>query len=166
MVYQLTKLGFEQTGYLINFKPKPIITEYKNPLDNYLLLSNTITEGDIVLSDPLTSWLLPALTGAKIVALYHNNPLVPDNDQRVNDTITFYDPTASLEARKKIIEKYRVTHILLNFDRMNENDINRINDYYQNFKIDQRLIDEVQKIGKLILENENLLLFKVNHFSQ
>lgn len=161
--YQLAKLGCEQAGFVINFKPRPELARYKNPLDNYLLLQGKIATGDIVLSDPLTSWLLPAFTGAKIVALYHNNPLVPDNDQRVADAVCFYHPTTSLEERKRIAVKYSVTHLLLNFDRMKENEVNRINNYYLNFQIDRRLVDDVQSMGKVIFENKDFMLIKVNH---
>jgi len=164
-VYQLTKLGFEQTGHLINFKPKPIIDHYTNPLDHYLLLKDKLSEGDIVLSDPLTSWLLPALTGARIVALYHNSPLIPDNEQRTSDVIRFYNPTTSLEERKEIVKKYRATHLLLNFDRTKETEVNKINNYYQNFKIDQRLMDDVQKIGTITFKNKSFILLTLNHHS-
>ena len=165
--YQILKLGFEQMGYTIHFKPKPIIQEYKNPAENYKLLTGEIKEGDIVLSDPLTSWLIPTLTDAKIVALYHDNPLVPDNVIRVEDTIEFYKSNTLLKTRKMILEKYNVTHVLLNFDRMKENDVNRINNYYQNFRIDESLIDDLKKIGKIILKNDDFILFKLGRrFSQ
>lgn len=163
--YQCAKLGFEQAGYLITFKPRPLVHTYRNPLDNYRSLQAKLKEGDIVLTDPLTAWLLPALTGAKITALYHNNPLVPDNNQRVHDTLTFYNSSTSLEMRKVILKKYGGTHVLLNLHRMQENEINRLNDYYQNFKIDQRLMNDVQKMGKIIFRNDQLILFEL-HFRQ
>lgn len=161
--YQLSKLGFEQAGQVINFKPRPMIAGYKNPLDNYFLLQDKIAEGDIVLSDPLTSWLLPAFTGAKIVSLYHNNPLVPDNERRVADAARFYHPATPLEERKQIVNTYRATHVLLNFDRMNENEVNRINDYYLHFRIDQRLVGDVQSMGETVFANKDFILVKVSH---
>lgn len=162
MLYHLTKFGFEQAGYLISFNPMPRVTTYKNPLDNYSLLQGKIQEGDIVMTDPLTGWLLPALTGAKITALYHNNPLVPDNDQRVNDSISFYNPVTPLQIRAMILDRYNVTHVLLNYDRMKENDINIINNYYQNFEINPCLIDDMTKLASVIFKNDDLVLFKLN----
>jgi hypothetical protein len=161
--YQLSKLGFEQAGQVITFKPRPMIAGYTNPLDDYFLLQGTIAEGDIVLSDPLTSWLLPAFTGAKIVSLYHNNPLVPDNDRRVADAARFYHPATPREERKRIVNAYRATHILLNFDRMNENEVNRINDYHLHFRIDQRLVGDVQSMGETVFETKDLILVKISH---
>jgi len=159
--YQLAKLGCEQAGFVLDFKPRPVLTRYRNPLDNYVLLQGKIAAGDIVLSDPLTSWLLPAFTGAKIVALYHNNPLVADNDQRMADAVFFYHPATSSAERKRIVQKYAVTHLLLNFERMKENEVNRINNYHLNFQIDQRMVDDVQSMGEILFENNDLMLIKV-----
>ncbi len=162
ILYHVTKFGFEQAGYLITFRPMPLVTAYKNPLDNYSLLKGKIQGGDVVMTDPLTGWLLPALTGAKITALYHNNPLVPDNDQRVKDSITFYDSATPLQIRTMILNKYKATHVVLNYDRIKENEINTINNYYQNFKINPRLIDDLHKLASVIFENEDIILFKLN----
>ena len=161
--YQVAKLGFEQAGYLINFKPRPLIQSYRNPLDNYLSLQDKLQEEHTVLSDPLTSWLLPAFTGAKITSLYHNNPLVPDNNQRVHDARTFYSSSTSMDTRIAILKKYKVTHVLFNLDRMKENHVNRINNYYQDFKIDQRLLDDVQQTGEIVFRNDEFILFKLYH---
>jgi hypothetical protein len=159
--YQIAKLGCEQAGYLIHFIPIPTVHTYKNPLDTYSLLNGRIMEGDIVMTDPLTAWLLPALTGAKIIALYHDNPLVPDNEQRVHDAITFYAVNTPLEARKALLEKYNATHVLLNNQRTVKNEINVINNYYQNFRIDPPLRDDLLIIGDSIFKNSDWLLIRL-----
>ena len=161
--YQGTKLSFEQAGYLINYKPKPIFQKYENPLDTYTLMKNKLRKGDIVMSDPLTSWLIPAFTGAKIVSLYHNNPFVSDNKERVQDATTFYDATTPLTARKEIVKKYGITHVLLNFNRMKENNVNSINNYCQLFRIDVSLVDDLKMIGKIVFENEGCILFQLSN---
>jgi len=163
--YQVIRLGSEQAGYTISFNPKPTFYKYKNPLDNYTLLKDKVKESDIVMTDPLTGWLLPGLTGAKIVALYHDNPFVLDNSQRVNDAITFYESATPLHKREMILKKYHATHVLLNFDRMKENDVNRINNYYKDFRIDLRLLDDLKKIGEIIFKNDGLTLFELRHIS-
>lgn len=160
--YQIAKLGFEQIGCTINFKPKPIIQKYRNPTDNYKLLIGKVKEGDIIVSDPLTSWLIPTFTDAKIVALYHDNPLAPDNEKRVEDLITFYKSSTRLKTRAGILKRYNVTHVLLNFDRMEENDVNRINNYHKNFRINESLIDDLKKLGEIIYRNNHFTLFKLN----
>lgn len=146
--YQGIRLGFEQEGYQIHFNPKLTFHKYKNPLDNYALLKDKVKEGDIVITDPLTGWLLPALTGAKIIALYHDNPFAPDNNQKVHDSVTFYDSATPLSLREMILKRYHATHVLLNFDRMEDNEVNRIDNYYLNFRIDQSLIDDLSRVGK------------------
>ena len=161
--YQGTKLSFEQAGYLINYKPKPIFQKYENPLDTYTLMKNKLRKGDIVMSDPLTSWLIPAFTGAKIVSLYHNNPFVSDNKERVQDATTFYDATTPLTARKEIVKKYGITHVLLNFNRMKENNVNSIYNYCQLFRIDVSLVDDLKMIGKIVFENEGCILFQLSN---
>lgn len=160
--YQLSKLGFEQMGYTIHFRPRPIVQKYENPIENYEVLKGKIKDGDIVISDPLTSWIIPALTGAKVVGLYHDNPLVPDNPLRVEDSITFYNDTTPLEKRVLISKKYNVTHALLNFNRMEDTIANRINDYNINFRINETFINDLKKVGKIILRNDNFILFKLN----
>lgn len=159
--YQIIKYSFEQMGYLINFKPRPIVHKYENPLDTYNLIKNNLKGGDIVLSDPLTSWLIPAFTGARIVSLYHNNPLVPDNATRIADTIAFYKSTTRLETRDMILKKYNVTHVVLNFNRTKDNEVNRMNNYYQVFGIDAPLIDDLKKLGEIVFENGVVILFKL-----
>jgi hypothetical protein len=162
VLYHLTRFGFEQAGYRISFKPMPKISAYKNPLDNYSLLKGRLQEGDIVMTDPLTGWLLPALTGAKITALYHDNPLVPYNEQRVSDSIRFYNPATPLEIRAMILDRYKVTHVLLNHDRMKVNEVNTINNYYQNFAISPVLIDDMTKLASVILKNDAMVLFRLH----
>ncbi len=78
-------------------------------------LARHLKEGDIVLSDLYTSWSVPVYTGAKIIALYHSAPHVRDNRERVKALDDFFNAAASNEARKKIMERYGVTHVLLNF---------------------------------------------------
>ena len=160
--YQLAKLGFEQMGYTIDFRPRPIVQRYENPLDNYKALIGKIKRGDIVLSDPLTSWLIPTVTDAKIVALYHDNPLVPDNAQRVEHSLAFYGTTTDSEKRRLILKKYNVTHVLLNFDRMSDTVANRINDYYKNYVISEQLTDDLKRLGRIILSNDHFRLYEIN----
>lgn len=160
--YQIAKLGFEQMGYTIDFKPRPIVQRYENPVEKYKTLAEKIQHGDIVLSDPLTSWLIPTLTDAKIVALYHDNPLVPDNAQRVEQNLAFYDKTTDIEERKLILKKYNVTHVLLNFDRMRDTVTNRINDYYTNYVISEPLIADLQRLGRITFSNDHFSLYEIN----
>jgi hypothetical protein len=162
IVYQVAKLGSEQLGYTIHFRPRPIIQKYENPVDHYQQLIGILKEGDVVVSDPLTSWLIPTLTGAKIAALYHDNPLVPDNVSRVEDMISFYDASTSLEKRKLILEKYNATHVLLNLERMEDTRVNRVNDYYKDYRISEKLTNDLNNLGHMVSRNQNIIAYKIN----
>jgi len=161
IMYQGGKLGFEQAEYQINFLPRPTIHSFKNPLDNYKNLRPFLKTGDIVLSDPLTSWLIPAFTGAKIVALYHNNPMVIDNARRTGDVEKFFHDQTTLEERGDILRNYAATHVLLNRDRMRDAYVNRTNDYCFRFRITGGLEQDMEKLGTVIFERDDFLLLKL-----
>jgi len=78
-------------------------------------LGKYLGEGDVVLSDPFSSWSIPVYTGAKVVALFHTTPHITDNDQRTKDVDQFYNSPVTPQQRKNILARYRVTHIFLNF---------------------------------------------------
>jgi hypothetical protein len=149
--YQVMKLGFEQAGYTLDFEPNPVIRKYENPVDDYDLLKGKITDGDIVMSDTLTSWPIPALTGA----------MGPDNRSRIGDAIQFYNPQTPLNVRERILNKYEATHVLLNFDRMKERDVNRPSNLYLDFRIEERLMDDLRRMGEIVFRNDAFVLFKL-----
>jgi hypothetical protein len=104
-----------------------------------------LKEGDIVLSDLYTSWSVPVYTGAKIIALYHSAPHVRDNSERIRAIETFFNDGTSSEARKKILERYSVTHILLNFQIAGKN-----------------IAPAIQEAGfEVIMQDDNFCLFSV-----
>lgn len=88
---------------------------YVSPNKMQLELKKYLREGDVVLSDIYSSWSIPVYTGARIIALFHTPPHVNDNLERVKAVETFYDGSTTSEERNKIVKKYGVTHILLNF---------------------------------------------------
>jgi hypothetical protein len=88
---------------------------YVNPNAMQHELKKYLHEGDVVLSEIYSSWSVPVYTGAKIVALYHTAPHITDNEKRIKDVEQFYNFPLTPEQRKRIIAKYGVTHIFLNF---------------------------------------------------
>lgn len=96
------------------FSPDQRSISYRRPNRMQRELGRYLKEGDIVLSDLYTSWSVPVYTGAKIIALYHSAPHVRDNRERVKALQTFFNTATSGEERKKILEHYGVTHVLLN----------------------------------------------------
>jgi hypothetical protein len=112
------QLSFSYTQFIspaFERKANSILPTYVSPNMMQLGLKKYLAEGDVVLSDIYTSWSLPVYTGAKIIALYHTSPHISDNTERKKAVETFYDSSTSREARKEILKRYGVTHILLNF---------------------------------------------------
>jgi hypothetical protein len=66
----------------------------------------------VVLAMPVPSWPLPTF-GPKIVALHHQNPLIPDAARRNRDARRFLSDAASDDERLRILEHYRVTHVVV-----------------------------------------------------
>ena len=95
-------------------KSGSIIPRYKNPNSFYLELRKHLKNDAVVLSDIYTSWGIPVFTGAKIVSLFHTPSHVKDNIERINDVDTFYDIATPENMRRQILQKYSVTHVLLN----------------------------------------------------
>ena len=90
------------------------ISGYVSPNKVFKDLRKYLNNDDIVMSDIYSSWSLPVYTGAKIIVLWHTPPHVKDNFERTEEIKRFYNPAASNSERKKILDKYAVTHILLN----------------------------------------------------
>jgi hypothetical protein len=66
----------------------------------------------VVLAMPVPSWPLPTF-GPKIVSLHHQNPLIPDAVQRNRDAKRFLSDAPSDEERLRILDRYRVTHVVV-----------------------------------------------------
>ncbi len=153
----------QQSGYSMSLTP-PFVYKYTDPIEEYRKLRPFLKKDDIVLSDPLSMWLLPAITGVKIVALYHDNPLVTDNNHRIYDLVNFYKKDTLIELRQDIIKKYDVTHVVLNFDRGNNKIIDSINlNFYEaDFKADDKMLRYLNSIGEPVFNDSGLMLFKIN----
>ncbi len=66
----------------------------------------------VVLATPLLSWPLPTF-GPKVLVLFHQDPLVPDLNEREYWVRRFLGPAASDEERRAILGRYGVSHVLL-----------------------------------------------------
>ncbi len=100
---------------LIGAKPK---IEHIHPRMNALL--EPVGPRDVVLSDPKTSWPIPASRG-RIVAAIHYELFVPDQEQRMADVEAFFSPATPDARRFEILHRYQVRWIVLNrqmIDRM------------------------------------------------
>jgi hypothetical protein len=66
---------------------------------------------DVVLSDPVSSWILPPVVGTTVVAVLHANPFFLHHDRRLRDVERFL--RTDREGMLGILERYGVTHLLL-----------------------------------------------------
>lgn len=67
----------------------------------------------VVLASPLLSWPLPTF-GPKVLALFHEDPLVPDAVERERLVKRFLSQAGTDADRRNILARYGVTHVLLN----------------------------------------------------
>jgi hypothetical protein len=97
----------------VHVDPKFSIGRCSHPKEKYAFLATHLKPGNVVMSDTFTSWVIPAMTGAKVVSLFHDNPLVPDNAARMNDTKNYFSPGTSQQDRMEIVKRYGATHLLI-----------------------------------------------------
>jgi hypothetical protein len=107
-------------------------------------------EDDIVLSDIYSSWSLPVYTGARIIALWHTPPHVKDNFFRIEDITRFFNPEVDKAERKHILDKYSVTHILLN--------------HYVNGDSNKLIEPHINRLGyPVVVKNDKFSIFLVKN---
>ena len=66
----------------------------------------------VVLGTPLLSWALPTF-GPKVLVLFHQDPLVPDANERAFRVRRFLAPATSDDERRTILARYGVSHVLV-----------------------------------------------------
>jgi hypothetical protein len=83
-----------------------------SPVLNYARQAATKAGDDaVILGTARDSWPIPTF-GAKVVALLHTNPLVPDDLDRIADAKAFFRRSTTPTERDAILAKYSVTHVL------------------------------------------------------
>jgi hypothetical protein len=155
---QLYMVGSVYLPEFIEWQPRIGIKDYRTPMHKYIELKKYIGRGDIVLSDVCTSWPLPCITDTKVISLFHNSPLFMQNLERLKDTRTFF---TAPEQRKCIIEKYAISHVLLNKKLFPPERIYTDQIFIPN--PDEKLRAELATLGVVILDNENFLLVRVKN---
>ena len=82
-------------------------------------LTEPVRPGDVVLTDPITSWHVPSVCRGRIVAAIHFELFVPNQAQRMQDLNRFFSATTNAD-RRAIVSKYDVRWILLDRDQLGE----------------------------------------------
>jgi hypothetical protein len=129
-----------------------------HPMEKYLILQKHLRRGDTVLADVFTSWPLPCITGAKVVSLYHNSPLVPENFERLHDTRRFF---TTPRERQRIIEKYHLTHVVIHKNLCPPGTEEEQADQFFIPYPDEKLLQGISSLGVTMLNNEHFLLVRV-----
>jgi len=75
-------------------------------------IANAAGPGAVVLATPALSWPLPTF-GPKVLVLFHQDPLVPDAQEREYWVRRFLTGLASDDERRTTLRRYGVTHVLL-----------------------------------------------------
>jgi hypothetical protein len=102
-------------GLVAYVKPAlPRIRRYERPqwYDVESVLT-PVRPGDVVMADSRTSYLVPVLTGGRVVAWRHPVYWVPDHAERREAQDRFFT-TATDAERRAVIARYRVRWVLLN----------------------------------------------------
>ena len=92
----------------------PSIRRYQRPLWYHVgSMLAPVRPGEVVLTDSRTSYLVPALTGGRVLAWRHPIYWVPDHSQRRETQDRFFASATDSE-RRAVIARYRVSWVLLN----------------------------------------------------
>jgi len=121
---------------------------YNSPSAPYAFLKKHLDSRSNVMMNIHTSWILPGLTGARITGSYRTDPFIMDRIlARRQDVNAFLYDSLSIGERRRILEKYRVTHIVL--------------DDYDTDRRDPSLIRQLEKIARPVESSGNIGLFEV-----
>ena len=114
-------LSMEFSGYTLNAKKLEVVNkraalpEGLSVVDVYSRLTDSLPEDSVVLATPEVGWPLPTTRG-KVVAVFHENPMLPDQRDRYLAALTFFERPMSERDRADMLVKYDVSHVLLKGD--------------------------------------------------
>ncbi len=112
LAYRAGKLGFYGKLALSHTVSGP---NYLRMPDALYFLSQYLGATDVVMADERSAWVLPSLTGAKIIAQAKGNPLIQGEvEKRKLDVQAFYRRELSVDERRKLLNTYGATHVLVN----------------------------------------------------
>jgi hypothetical protein len=151
--------GSQYLPYFVSFKPGIQFHGYTDPLAEYSFLKQHLRRGDVVISDLATSWGIPFISDAKIVALFHTNPLVADSYQRIKDLETFFSADTAANTRQELIKKYSATHLLLNKNFPFSELLNSSGVFIPN--LTESLVKDLIVQGTVIYKNEQYIFCKL-----
>jgi hypothetical protein len=119
------------------------------PAESFFFLADHLETSDIVMATPEDGWVIPALTGARVVAPAKGNPLIQDQiEERRADVERFYAGGISVEEGRELLRRYRATHILSSREREEASD--------------PALLDTIKALGTLGAQRGGITLYRVS----
>ncbi len=118
LIANIVLLSMEFRGYSLSPKTLEVVEkrgalpEGMSVVDLYTELTKPLPEEAIVLATPVVGWPLPTVK-AKAVSVFHENPMLLDQQKRYIETTRFFEETQNESQRSAVIRYYKVTHLLL-----------------------------------------------------
>ena len=118
LVANIIFLSMEFGGRALNPRNLEVVSrasalpEGMSVIDVYTQLTEPLTDDAIVLATPVVGWPLPAIKG-KVVSIYHENPMLLDQQERYVRTVEFFEDAQNESVRAELIRNYSVTHLLI-----------------------------------------------------
>jgi hypothetical protein len=118
LVANIILLSMEFRGYTLSPKTLKVVDkraalpEGMSVVDLYTGLTDPLPEEAVVLATPAVGWPLPTFKG-KVVSIYHENPLLVDQQERYIATNNFFEQPQEPGVRTALIKRYGTTHLLL-----------------------------------------------------
>jgi hypothetical protein len=145
--YRAREMKWTMEGTLGSFSH---LHAYQSPAQRFFFLSDYLNTSDVVLAEDSTGWVIPAITGAKLVAQLKGNPLINEDVKRRREEANgFFDNAMSLENRREILQKYHVTQILL--------------DRTQRSKWDKSFLQDLSVLGENKVEQKMIALYRIRN---
>lgn len=136
--------------YRVNPEAKYILGDMVRPqppaFKQYEFLERYVKQYDVVIADPLTSWVVPAWSG-KVIASIHPLPFISDINTRRKDLKDFFDSSKSNQLRLMLIKRYKARFILLN--KMNR-------------EVESVRFDSLVKLGTVVYSDSTYVLIDVD----
>ena len=91
---------------------------YESPVRGYFFLGDQVNDEHVVIAEDTTGWVVPAITGAKLVSQQKGDPLITAEIMlRRQLTNAFFTQPISSRERVAIIRAYDVTHVLIDEEK-------------------------------------------------
>jgi hypothetical protein len=122
---------------------------------------NGMLRDKVVLTDPMTSYVLGYYTGAYVVAipLGHGSPYI-NHEARNADVTAMFDPNTSVTKRYEILNEYHVEYIMLNLRARSGNAASQYDGTGSRYLDSCKAIFDQQKAFTLVYDVNGLMVYK------